>query len=82
MNSKIRITRDYGMKDYYEYLLKTTDIKISNVKFNKVIGEINKEIITLTRACSKVLPSSSILKAISGLCFISNFKSFTFPFKH
>jgi hypothetical protein len=45
MNSKVRITRDYGMKDYYEYLLKTTDIKISNVKFNKVIGEINKEIV-------------------------------------
>lgn len=45
MNYKTRITTDYGMSDYYKYLKDTTDIQISSVKFNKVIGEINKAIV-------------------------------------
>ena len=35
MSYKKRITRDYGMLDYYKYLLKTTDINISKMKLMK-----------------------------------------------
>lgn len=47
MSYKKRITRDYGMLDYYKYLLKTTDINISKIKYNKIVGDLNKEIVNL-----------------------------------
>jgi hypothetical protein len=42
-----KINTDYGMTDYYNYYKKNYESKVSNVKFNKIVSEFNKEIVNL-----------------------------------
>jgi hypothetical protein len=46
--TKNKITSDYGMKDYYKYYKETNpSSEVTRVKYNKIISQINEEIINM-----------------------------------
>lgn len=44
--TKGKISRDYGMSDYYDYYCKNTNNPKDRLKFNKVISEFNSAIVS------------------------------------